>query len=418
MANRGKCRALRDVIRQGTDRDVDDDTSGIRGCKASRTGPCSRTVAEQPGLPSGQRDLISLEDIIADLRLLRERGLVRIRHTELAALRLAADRTPLPPPGEAGPRAVEALLRTAVENLGEGSLAAAAAHTFGLNRGARDRPAQDRRRRAAQEYGVSVERFRKHHERVVIEQVAEEILKLCQPAAGRADPAMEPAELASATTLEGRAGNAEFLVTVHVEPVELLRDVDVIVVPTNTYLEMPQPYKASVSAAIRRAAALRTPDGTILTDSVLDELRAWIRDNGRPGMPVTAGTVVVTSAGALGQQGVRRIYHAAIVSPRPGTNDYDVDPAVIGLAVRNAFAIAKSERDRFRPPLKSLVFPLLGSGRGGLDPAVSFAWIWATVQREISEDAGWDIHFVTRWRATADVILAGLSQGKASPPKC
>jgi len=66
-----------------------------------------------------------------------------------------------------------------VENLGGGSLGAAAAATFGLARGARDMPAADRRRRAALVYGVSVERFRKYHERIVMEQVAEEILKWC-----------------------------------------------------------------------------------------------------------------------------------------------------------------------------------------------------------------------------------------------
>lgn len=393
---------------------ADDDARGIHGCESRRIGPCSWAVAEHPGPSSGQRDPLSLEEIVADLRLVRERGLVRIRHTDLAALRQAADRAT---PGlvvEPGPRAVEALLRIAVENLGEGSLASAAAHTFGLNRGARDRPAQDRRRRAAQEYGVSVERFRKHHERVVIEQVAEEILKLCQPAASGRDPSTQLPELASETTLECRAGDAQFLVTVHVEPVELLGNVDVVVVPTNTYLEMPQPYKASVSAAIRRAAAHRAPDGTIVTDSVLDELHAWMQDNGRPGLQVTAGTVVPTSSGVLSLQGIHRIYHAAIVSPRPGTNDYDVDPAAIALAVRNTFAIARSERDQLSPRLNSLAFPLLGAGRGGLDPAVSFAWIWATMEREISQDGGWEIHFVTRRRATADVIVAGLGRGKAS----
>jgi hypothetical protein len=332
-------------------------------------------------------------------------------------LRLAAERALTLPASEVSPPAVEVLLRAAVENLGEGSLAAAAAHTFGLNRGARDRPAQDRRRRAAQEYGVSVERFRKHHERVVIEQVAEEILKLCQPAAGRRVPGLEPPELVGETRLEYRGEEIQFPVIVHVEPVELLRDVDVVVAPTNTYLELPQPYKASISAAIRRAAAHRGRDGTIITDLILDELRGWMRENGRPGLPVTAGTVVATSSGALGQQGIHRIYHAAIVSPRPGTNDYDVDPAAIALAVRNTFALARSERALADQRPRSLVFPLLGAGRGGLDPAVSFTWIWATMVREIRQEPGWEIHFVVRRRAVADIILAGLNQGKASSPE-
>lgn len=353
-----------------------------------------------------------MAEIVADLRSLRERGLVRIRHTELAALRHAASLSPVIPAGgldAAGPRAIEALLRAAVASLGGGQLGVAAEHTFGLNRGGRDRPAQDRRRRAAQEYGVSQERFRKHHERVVIEQVAEAILELCQPAVRPRCDAGLP-ELAREIQLEGRCGAARFPVTVHVEPVELLRDVDVVVAPANVYLEMPQPYKASVSAALRRAAARRGPDGAIVVDEVADELRAWVSRYARPGMPVAAGSVAVTSAGALSEQGIRRIYHAAVATPRPGTNDYDVVPTAVAQAVHAAFAAARGERERFTPPLGSLGFPLLGAGRGGLDPATSFQWMWAALEREIPRDNRWRVHFITHQRATAEVIVAGISR--------
>jgi O-acetyl-ADP-ribose deacetylase (regulator of RNase III) len=348
---------------------------------------------------------------VTDLRLLRERGLVRIRHTDLAALRRAVSLSPTgPADGQegSGPRAIEALLREAVANLGGGQLAAAAEHTFGLNRGGRDRPAQDRRQRAAQEYGVSQERFRKYHERIVMEQVAEEILELCHSAGRRAGaPAVQP-DIAREIRLEGRCGSARFPVTVHIEPVELLRNVDVVVAPTNVYLEMPQPYKASVSAALRRATARRGPDGAITADEVADELRNWVSRHGRPGMPVAEGTVAPTSAGALAEQGIRRIYHAAVVTPRPGTNDYDVRPTAIARAVHATFTLARSERPRFTPPLGSLGFPLIGAGRGGLDPATSFAWIWAALEREIPQDNTWSIHFITHQRATADVIVSGL----------
>jgi hypothetical protein len=103
--------------------------------------------------------------------VLRVRSLVRIPHTDLPELRKVAG-------GDASPADVEAILRAAVGNLGGGELGDAAAATFGLSSGARDRPAKDRRRRAALVYGVSVEQFRKSHERIVIEQVAEELLKL------------------------------------------------------------------------------------------------------------------------------------------------------------------------------------------------------------------------------------------------
>lgn len=377
------------------------------------------TVTERPTSGSGQGDrlpadpapegLIPVEDILADLRLLRERGLVRVRHTELSALRLAADRALAVPPAEIGPRAIEALLRAAVANLGDGPLGAAAAHTFGLNRGARDSAAQDRRRQAARAYGVSVERFRKHHERVVIEQVAEEILELClSPGAARRTTA-GTAELASEIRLECRTGDTSFPVVIHVEPVELVRDIDVIVAPTNVYLELPQPYKASVSAALRRAAAHRGTDGAIIADPVSAELRAWMTANGRRGLPVSAGTVAATSAGNLSRQGIQRIYHAAVACPRPGTNEYDVDPTSISQAVHAAFAIARAERDLFLPRLTSLGFPLLGAGRGGLAPAMSFTWIWAALEREMRADSSWRIHFVTHQRAAANVIVAGLA---------
>src|SRR5438552_2529458 len=105
-------------------------------------------MTAQPGIPA-------LEEIVADLRVVRERGLVRIRHSDLAALDRAVAHTQLLAAAGGGPGAVEALLRAAVGNLGESSLGAAAMATFGLARSTRDRPAQDRRRRAALVYGVS-----------------------------------------------------------------------------------------------------------------------------------------------------------------------------------------------------------------------------------------------------------------------
>jgi len=131
--------------------------------------------------------------------------------------------------------------------------------------------------------------------------------------------------------------------------------------------------------------------------------------NGRRGLPVSAGTVAATSAGVLAGQGIRRIYHAAVASPRPGTNEYDVEPTSISQAVHATFAAARAERDQFRPRLTSLGFPLLGAGRGGLPPAVSFTWIWAAVEREMRADGSWQIHFITHQRSAANAIVAGLT---------
>ena len=218
---------------------------------------------------------------MADLRVLRERGLVRIRHTDLAGLRRAVASTGpgVTTWGESG--AVEAVLRSAVENLGGGTIGAAAVVTFGLGPGARGIPAQVRRRRAAVVYGVSVERFRKYHERIVIEQVAEEILKLCE-AQHLAGPSVAGcAELDRHIRMNGSLGGQCFPIIVHIEPVELLSDVDILVVPENVYLELQQHFKSSVSAAVRRAAAIRSADGGIVMDVISDELRAWVQAHGR-----------------------------------------------------------------------------------------------------------------------------------------
>jgi O-acetyl-ADP-ribose deacetylase (regulator of RNase III) len=356
------------------------------------------------------RDVPTLDELVADLRILRERGLVRLRHSDLNDLGRAAMHTGVVAAAGGGPSAVEAVVRAAVDNLGGGSLGASAMATFGLARGARDMPAADRRRRAALVYNVSVERFRKHHERVVLEQVAEEILKLCTTpgAPGRRDAIR--AEFDRQISLDGHLAGQRFSLVVHVEPVELMSEVDILVVPENLYLELPQHFKSSVSAAVRRAAAIRNADGEIVTDVIGDELRSWVRHHGRPGLPVAPGTVVTTSSGELTSQGIRKIYHAAIVSPRPGTNDYDVEPTAIATSIRNVFSIARAEHELSDPASRSLAFPLLGAGRGGLDPATSFAWLWTSLEREMRENGSWEIHFVTRRRALADLIAVKLGE--------
>lgn len=354
-------------------------------------------------------DVPALDEIIAELRLLRERGLVRLRHTDLEGLARAASHTGLIA-AAGGSGAVEALVRAAVDNLGGGSLGGAAAATFGLGRGERDMAAQDRRRRAALIYGVSVERFRKHHERIILEQVAEEILKLCIILETPDRPQVMGAELDQQINLTCQVGDHRMPVIVHIEPIELLSGVDIVVVPDNVYFELPQHFKSSVSAAIRRAAAIRSDDGEIITDVIGDELTSWLRRHGRVGLPVAPGTVVVASAGQLAVQRVRRIYHAAIAVPVPATNHYNVEPATIADSVRNVLATARAERDLFEPELSSIAFPLLGAGRGGLSPGTSFSWMWTALERDIRENGPWSIHFVTVRRTAAELIVAKLSE--------
>jgi O-acetyl-ADP-ribose deacetylase (regulator of RNase III) len=358
------------------------------------------------------RDVPTLEQVVADLRVLRERGLVRLRHTDLPHLRQAAQRADPAAAARGEFGAIEAVIRTAVDNLGGGTLGTAALATFGLGRGNRDMPAPDRRRRAALAYGVSIERFRKYHERIVLEQVAEEILKLAElPAAGPLGHGR--AELERQIRLGGEIKGQRFPIVIHIEPVELLQAVDVLVVPANVYLELPQHFKSSIAAAVRRAAALRSADGEILTDVISDELRTWVQAHGHAGLPVAPGTVVPTSPGGMAGQGIRRIYHAAVVVPRPGTNDYDVDLTAIATSVRKVLALARADPLFGDRAARSVAFPLLGAGRGALGAATSFTWLWTALERDMQENGPWDVHFVTRRRVVADLIADRLGAAGA-----
>ena len=352
--------------------------------------------------------------LVADLRVLRRVGLVRLRSTPLPALREPAARS--------GP---EALLRAAVAGLGGGKLAEAADYTFGLVPGTRDWPPQDRRRRAAEVYGVSVERFRKHQENLVVEQVVEQILRI--GAAGAADPAdtadpADPAEsvesvqsadptgparlrLGTRIQLWCPVGSVSVPVTVHVASVELLTAIDVLVSTTNSHLEPSRTFAPTIAGCLRNAAAVRDPTGRIVDDVVDREIRAWLDRNGGVGTTVRPGTVVPTSSGALAGQGIRRIYHAAVATPRPSTHEYHVATESVVRTVREVFATARRERAELGVPLSSLCFPLIGAGRGRMPAQISAEVLWWALEEELLQAPDWRIHLVVRRADRASMLL-------------
>jgi O-acetyl-ADP-ribose deacetylase (regulator of RNase III) len=334
-----------------------------------------------------------------ELQAVRRAGLLRLRGRELPALESAADSLATARTREG---AVEALLRRAVERLDAGTLRTAAEYTLGLAQGTRDWPASSRRARAAQVYRVSEERFRKHHEVMVLGQVAEHIVEMVE--GGGDEPGGGEWEGDTHRSVDVRAGDRAVRLTLHIHSVDLLRDVDVVVSPVNTHLALPEPYKSSVSASLRRAASVRGVTGELLNDPVLDELRKWTVRHGTSGRPVVPGTVAATGSGAMSEYGVRRIYHAAVATPRAGTNDYDVLPADITRATSRALALLAEEHDRHTPPLRSVCFPLLGSGRGGLPYRASAAAVWSAVEAELARGARWDVHFVVRTPEAARVV--------------
>jgi O-acetyl-ADP-ribose deacetylase (regulator of RNase III) len=405
--------------------------------------------------------------VVKDLRLLRGKGLIRLRALDLPALRLAARISGASGPGADDSTGVEVLLRESVDALGGDDMGKAAEYLFGLVRGTIGRRPTYLRERAADCYGMVPETFRKEPERLLIAQVAEEILKICQrghvsqvshvPHVPHVSalPTGQVAEDSTRGTRAGRrtilaalhqvlssglssghgvaaggeqrsagAGLGEIktygpfalpvgpsssaLLTLHAGSIEGLENIDIIVSSENVHLELAKPFKSSLSARLRNAAAYKNAAGEVVDDVISREVSEWIRENARPGLPVEPGTIVATSSGRLVHRGIRRIYHAAVVVPRAGTNEYDVDLESIFRAVRAAVQLARAERRTIDPALRSICFPLFGTGRAGLDPAVSFAWIWPALQQELAADDSWEIHISAGRADSAAAVLREL----------
>ncbi len=142
-----------------------------------RPEPIARPPLAKPvALP----ELPSQSALVAELRKLREKGMTALRSLELAALAEAAFLA-----GEADsadyalePAPQEALLRKAVMRLGDGKLGDAAAKDFGLTPGTKARTSSVRRRAAADVFQQDPEAFRTSTERTLIDELAEEILRL------------------------------------------------------------------------------------------------------------------------------------------------------------------------------------------------------------------------------------------------
>ncbi|MEV7418594.1 Appr-1-p processing protein [Streptomyces sp. NPDC089919] len=393
-----------------------------------------------PDGPTGP-ELPSHALLAEELGALRRPGLAGLRRLHPEALGAAAAAAGFTRDRADRAAAVEALLEAAVRRLtaapggateADGGrradpLGRAAAHTFGLLPGRRGTSAPERRKAAAAVYGVTPERFRRGQEQEVIAELAGAVLALAQegiaPAAPLPGPSVAPGR--SAATGPGarplpdppvRAAGpalppaALHRITVHVSSVELLRDIDILVSSENTHLEMSKTFRPTVSGALRRAAAVRGPDGGITDDVLARELASWTAAHGRAGLPVRPGTVAPTSAGALGERGVRRIYHAAVVRPLDDGGRYDVDPQTVADAVTGVFALARAERDAYDPPLASICFPLLGAGQGGLPHLTAARWLRWAVHEELRRHPGWTVHFAVR-RPELARLLTDASSG-------
>jgi pimeloyl-ACP methyl ester carboxylesterase/O-acetyl-ADP-ribose deacetylase (regulator of RNase III) len=197
------------------------------------------------------------------------------------------------------------------------------------------------------------------------------------------------------------------LFQLHAGPINQVRQVDIIVASENIYYDIAKPFKPSTSGRLRFGAARKNAAGDIEYDTILEEINKWMHAHNKHGLSVTKGTVAPTSSGELSSQGVKRIYHVAIVEPRLGSNEYDVSMETISRGVHNVFELARREREAGMA-LTSIGFPLFGAGRGRLNYEISFQTMWEALKGELTLDPSWAIHFCTWEHAETDYVVEQL----------
>ncbi len=118
------------------------------------------------------------EALIQELTRVRDAGLPKLRNLDLPAMVSAARIVTL---DDTSPDhvAVESLLRRGVARFGGGPYGDAAVTLYGLDRGTRGLGSRERRELAAEALERKFETFRKNQERLLIAQLAAQILVLC-----------------------------------------------------------------------------------------------------------------------------------------------------------------------------------------------------------------------------------------------
>lgn len=135
-----------------------------------------------------------------------------------------------------------------------------------------------------------------------------------------------------------------------------VRGIDVWVNAENTNMQMARFYDRSMSGIVRYYGARKNQAGHVVEDVIANELAAAMENT----FAVPPGHVIATGAGELSRQGVKRILHAAAVEGAVGGGYRPIQD--VAQCVRNA--LEKIDQDLAAENLRSILFPLLGTGTG------------------------------------------------------
>lgn len=133
----------------------------------------AKPQGRDPVVPPGTGARPAHQEVVDDLKAVRERGITRVRSLSLPALETIARQ--LYPENEPA-RGIETVLRNGLAQLDEGMTKDLAAISFGLETKLRGTPPPDLRKAAARHRGVLPETFRKTIEPLVLDDLAGGIL--------------------------------------------------------------------------------------------------------------------------------------------------------------------------------------------------------------------------------------------------
>lgn len=142
------------------------------------------------------------------------------------------------------------------------------------------------------------------------------------------------------------------------------RGVDVWVNSENTNMQMARFYDSNLSAVIRYYGAKKDENEEIVEDTIAMALAEAMR--GRES--VAPGTVFATTGGALETtHGVKSVFHVASVIGVPGEG-YRATPNILDNCVNSCLRRMDSEAMK-AAGLRTIAFPMMGTGAGGGDVA-------------------------------------------------
>jgi hypothetical protein len=120
----------------------------------------------------------SYEDLLTDIRRVRSAGAGTLRTLRLPALRAASVLMDLGDPESVEPAPIDRLLRDTIDRFEDEQIQTAASYTLGLLDGTGRWSLTVRREHAGSELGITGDTFRKKPEQHLLEDIAEEVLKL------------------------------------------------------------------------------------------------------------------------------------------------------------------------------------------------------------------------------------------------